>query len=80
MNCQFPILDSFIDFILHKFESSRIFDIHGLINFGFEKTSYLVDDVLIKFKHDFFDDIKQELKYILIYIHLLDNNHIIIIY
>ena len=63
MQCQFPIIDSLIDFILFKLESSRIFDIRGLINFGFEKTTYLVDDVLIKFKHDFFDEIKQELRF-----------------
>ena len=63
MNCQFPITDRFVDFVLSKLERSSLFDFQGLINLSFEKTSLLVDDVLVKLNNLFYQQIKEELKY-----------------
>ncbi len=62
MNCQFPIAESFINFLLFKLETSSLFDFQGLINLSFEKTTTLVDDVLIKIKYLLTNEIKQEIQ------------------
>ena len=62
MKCQFPIAESFINFLLFKLETSSLFDFQGLINLSFEKTTTLVDDVLIKIKYLLTNEIKQEIQ------------------
>jgi len=62
VNCQFPIAESFINFLLFKLETSSLFDFQGLINLSFEKTTTLVDDVLIKIKYLLTNEIKQEIQ------------------